>query len=66
MDDLCDGPLEKLVIVSWEEGEWDRSALTRSGSNTTRVEFDEEVIPMGVSPENGAAKTCSWFDEGVR
>ena len=31
-----------------------------------RVEFDEEVVSMGVSPEDRTIKTCGRFDEGVR
>ena len=58
MDDLRKGPLKKVVIVSWEECEKNRSTLARSGSNTIQVEFDEEVVAMGVSPENGTAETC--------
>ena len=65
MDGLCEGPLEKIVIVSREECEKNRSTLTRSGSDTIRVEFDEEIVAMRVGPENGAAKTCSWLDEWI-
>ena len=65
MDGLCEGPLEKIVIVSREKCEKNRSTLARSGSDTIRVEFDEEIVAMRVSPKNGAAKICSWLDEWI-
>ena len=44
----------------------DRSIqLNRSGSDTIRVEFDEEIVAMRMGPEIGAAKTCSWLNEWI-
>ena len=35
-------------------------------SNTIRVQIDDEVVSMGVSPECRPTKTCGRFNEGVR
>ena len=38
--------------------------LASSGSNTIRVKFSEEIVSMGVSPEDRTTKTRDRFDKG--
>ena len=65
MNSLCEGPLEKIVIVSRNSANRTEAHLPVAGSDTIRVEFDEEIVAMRVGPENGAAKACSGLDEWI-
>ena len=66
IDDLWKRPLKQIVAVAREEGEYNWCTLASCGSNTIRVEFDQEIVSMGVSPEYRTNKVCGRFNEGIR